>query len=68
MKQRFIVTIDTDGLDYPHDMHGIAEALCAAIPDVVRPFVRETAPAVVLWEPPPNIKPKKKRQSKRKRS
>ena len=48
-KQTFVVTIYTDGMDYPRDMRGIAAALRSAVPDVVRPFVREVQSSEVRW-------------------
>ena len=52
MRQRFVVTIETDGLDGPKDMNGIAETIQKAIPDLVRRFVHEINPPEVRWEPP----------------
>jgi hypothetical protein len=51
MKRRFIITLETDGMDYPSDMQEIERALQSALPSIVRPFVRETAPATVTWQP-----------------
>lgn len=51
MKRRFVITLETDGMDFPADMRKIAGALQTALPALVRPYVRETAPATVEWQP-----------------
>ncbi len=49
VKQGFIISITTDGLDGPSDMKKIAEDLARFIPTIVMPYVREVSPATVAW-------------------
>lgn len=57
MKQKFIVEIITDGMDTARDMEKIAEALAQKVPEVVRPYVHETAVPTVRWVVPTPKKP-----------
>lgn len=65
VSQDFLVTITTDGMDYPSDMQGIAKAIQAAVPDIVRKYVNETAPAKVEWFSRKRMENLKKRKKAR---
>ena len=52
MKQVFIVTITTDGMDGEREMRGIEQRIRSFIPPIVVQSVHETKPVHVVWLDP----------------